>query len=383
MGLAKGTSSILSYKEETTFNVLPAAAAFNGLTFSSERFGLNINKIQSGEIRSDRKVPSIRGGNFATNGGFACDLGPERFGKIWKHLLGSEVGPANETTSVLSANTAYVRGQYVSDSTRLYLCVLGGTSHATTPSLTSTSGQEIDGTAIFEYIGLLSTQLKKHVYQIGSLPAVGLTFEKQIRGQATPLVLLYPGSRIGSLGLNIPQEGIVQADFGIASMRQVDNAGTALSTSTPYVVDDPFTGGDAFIQFDSGSGYTSVPRPVREGSLNVTNSLDENIYTWGSRSRRDIVDDRMEVSCSITTYFEDRTEFDYWINETPVSVILSFNRQGKFFKITMGGMKITGNGVPTVGGPGVMNASFNLDAFAPVSGQYCEFYINSQLATLP
>lgn len=363
MALAKGSKSKVSFWEEATFNTLPAVTsqAFTGVSYSSESLVENINKVVSDEIRSDRATPNIRGGNIAAGGGISNDFGPNKCGLLLKHLLGS-VATTTIDPAALAVTTAYVRGDYRKSNARTYLCVESGTSSAAAVStgLLSTSGQETEGTSVWEYIGAYgASSLKKHAITPGDLPAAGLLFEKQILGQSTPLVLLFSGCRVNSLGLNIQQEGIVRADWNILSMKAHDKAAVVWSQSISTPSDSPFVGAEVFVSFNGGA----TSRPVREATLNISNGIEENIYVIGSRHRRDVPEGRREISGNLTTYFEDRTEYDFFKNETEVSVVLSFNRAGQLLVITMPKVKLTGSGTPQVSGAGVLTAQYAIDAF--------------------
>lgn len=518
MPLAKGSKSKVSYKEETVFNEAPAAGAYNGLSFSSESLVENINKITSDEIRSDRAVPNIRGGNIATGGSVSADFGPNKNGLFLKHLMGTVL---NMNTPLVANTTAYVVGTFVRQGSRIYKVTVAGTTSGgvsltsvdglpevdgtatfvfemyaehnsqsglavaanttaylrgqyvlsfagaalglwaylvvvpgTTSgavSLTNTSGQEVDGSATFEPIAQISTPqvaattayvvgdivrdddtgvryyrcsvagttsgapdlittdgspetegtatfiwigtissaavhataaaIQHHRFVPSDLPAVGLCFEKQILGQGTPLVVAFPGCRIGSLGINIPQEGIVRADWSVLGMRSVDNGATPFSTSVATVSDTPFIGGEAYVSFKKGA--VNYPgRPVREGNFTINNTIDENIYTIGSRFRRDLVEGRCECNGSLTTYFENRDEYDFFKNEDDIRSEFSFNRQGQLMNVVLPHSKLTGSGTPQISGGGVMTAQYNIDAFKSGTDHYLQIDVYTMSATL-
>ncbi len=378
MPIAKGSKSRLLWREEAAFNTLPAASAYQGLSFSSESLVENINKIVSDEIRSDRQVPSIRGGNIMTGGSISTDFAPIRHMDWLRHLLagtatsqviGHTASVPDITAPVFVAAT-YARGTVVFVSSggaagRLYTCVQGGvvTSDDVTTSLTSTSGQESLTNTTWEFLFLVTNTSVDGVAQTVITPGVdyptaGIVFEKQILGQTSPLYVQFLGCRINTFTLNIQQEGIVKADWGFLGMRSA-KAAVSNATSVVQTVDDPFTGYEAFLSING----SHTARPVKEGTLTITNNVEENVFAWGSRFRRDLPGNRREVNGSITVYFEDHTEYDLFKQETTVAFDLSLCRQGKFVNFHLGEVKLTGQGTPSVSGQGVITAQFAFDAF--------------------
>jgi hypothetical protein len=125
MAIAKSAKGILRIKEESIYGVAPVSG-LRAFTFSSETMGEQINNVTSEELRPDRSVPGMRGGNYKPGGDITHDFGISRFGVHWKHLLGGTV--VNSSISPI----AFVAGDYavndvVVQNSELYLCLLGGT----------------------------------------------------------------------------------------------------------------------------------------------------------------------------------------------------------------------------------------------------------------
>lgn len=372
MAIAKGSKSKLIWVEESTFNVAPLGPAYYPLEFSQESIVENINKIISADITSDRQVPAIRGGNIMTGGSVTADFGPDRWARWLLHLL---AGTMNKTTVGKSALTpglvisalasgAITRGTYVLSHGGVYLCIKGGTitSGEATTGLISTSGQEVTATSgcVFEYLRDDTALFYKYVITAGvDFPTVGITIEKQILGGNADLLLSFTGGRLNTLGLTIPQEGIVQAAWGYLGIQSVKQTVTQSGTIEEATNDDPFTGFESFLLFGAGQ----VARPVNTGNINITNNVEENIYTWGSRFRRDLPGNRREVNGQLTLYFEDTTEYDVFKGEVSQLATISFNRQGKYLAFDMPETKLTGTGTPQISAQGAITAQFNIDAF--------------------
>lgn len=362
MSIAKGSRSKLLWKVESSYGVAPTSTSYFQLPLRSESLVENINTIMSDEIRPGRSVPNIRGGNLAAGGSISTDFSA-KFHIFLQHLLG---GTPAETTfgNGGTAWTAYasgakVRGEYLTNASKLYQVVIGGTASA---APTHSAGIVTTGGVTYEYVGPDTYNLYRRVITADSdFPAAGITFEKQIIGGNADRFIRFVGARLNTLGLTIPQEGIVQSDWGVVAKQPDDvnaNTATVSNAETAFAM-EPFTGYEAFVSFEGAN----AARPIREGTFNLTNNIDENAYVWGSRVRLDVPEGRREVSGSITTYFQDATEYDYFKNETEIGMKLSFMRGGLYLEFDMPDVKLTGSGTPQITGQGLMTATFNWNAF--------------------
>jgi hypothetical protein len=466
--IATGSKSVVAYCEETTYGVLPTVSEgdYTGLTLSTENLVQTINTIQSTEVRADRTVPSIRGGNLANAGNISTDFGPFRNGMFLKHLLGANfwteytladyfpprisdetayvvgdicsvittnidrhyicvkagtttdllVGIESETIAAVSddtvpsattpewqyigktfvpdavlADTVYPRGTYVSCTVaavkRVYVVTQGGTTAASAPELSHETGEPVEvvgaSTDILKFQFILNItagtqdadpiRLREYVLWPSSLPLVGLSIEKIIKGHdvagglsGNALAVMMSGCRINSVAINIPQEGIVTADWGILGMISDDSV-TPADAAPTYHSDDPFVGAEGYVEIDFTGARAHVNRPIREASLTITNSSDESVYALGSRHRRGIPEGRREISGSMTTYFEDKQEYENFKGELAAVLRFSFIHDGNLLLMEMPNMKITGQGTPLVGGPGVVTGTYGFNVYNPTT----------------
>jgi hypothetical protein len=378
MSIAKVSKSRLLWAEETAYATAPASGAYKQLPLSSESLVENIGRIVSDEIRSNRTVPAVRGGNIGTGGSITTDFGPVRHVRWLRHLLASAVTQRTYGALALTPDVEIPmlqaepvsRGMYRIDADRIYLCVSGGTVSGADATLglsyggegSPSTGQEtLAGGTVWEYVQDASALLyEKTIVGGNDFPVGGLTFEKQILG-GTALYVQFLGCRINTLGLTIPQEGIVQAEWGMVGLKS-NKLGAAVDADPDAVSDDPFTGYEAYLGYVTGNNVGAA-RPIREGNINITNNIEESVYCWGSRFRKEVPPNRREVTGQITTYFETHDEYDFFKNETVNHVELSFNRNGLITIIDLPEVKLTGTGTPSISGQGVITAQFNLDPF--------------------
>lgn len=382
--IAKGSKSQLAWDVETAYGVADTGVAYTGMTFGSESLVENINTIMSDEIKNDRTVPTIRGGNISAGGSISTDFAIDRFGVWMEHLLACSVSTTTEATggggTLMNTSTPYLRGAYLNTgvAANLYLCTKSGTSGGTLP--THTSGIEENGDCEFEYVGPeASTTVSKHEFSAAiALPAVGISIEKGVIGAAAAHFINFQGGRINSLDLSIPQEGIVQSSWGMLFKNTKAASTTSDASSVAYAVEDPVGGYEAMVSFDG----LYVNRPLRDSSFRIANNFDESVFAIGSRTRRDLPEGRRESTGQITTYFEDSTEYDIFKNETTTQVNLSMHRAGEFCDIEWKQCKLTGSGTPQIGGPGVIVGSYNMNAFKSGSDPDVKITIYSLSATL-
>lgn len=151
MSIARGSRSVLAWKEESVYGTAPAGN-WNTLPVNSEGLDENINTVQGEDIRPDRANPSLRGSNIATGGNLVCDYGPVRHLTLLKHLLAATVATVPLTPNVAAAvdSATYVVGQWVKGTANtLWICTVAGTaSTGLVAALTGTS-PVVSGTATF------------------------------------------------------------------------------------------------------------------------------------------------------------------------------------------------------------------------------------------
>lgn len=483
MPIGRGSRSILTWKEETTYGTAPGGN-WNTFPVNSEGMDENINTVQGEDIRPDRANPSMRGGNIATGGNIVSDYGPVRHLTFLKHLMAASVetiplttnvaaatdstayalntwvegtggtlwqvttagtsgsgvvaaltgsspvtsgdavftpragtsaaadstayalktvvtGPNNSRWIVTTAGTtstgvqaalvgtapvtsgtvvftylvgdlrpsvAYKRGDLVMDNTgKFWTCARGGTTDVavTSSSLTGVGECNIGGTGVsllkFSYFGVATSSIWRHVLTAaGDWPAGGISIEKGLKGGSSDLFVVFRGCRFNTLELTVPQEGIVKSTWGILAKNSAKLGATG--AGTPVLVGEaPFTGFNCYAGLNEDIG--NADRAVREFSLTMTNQADENAYVVGSRFRVEIPEGVRRASGRLSMYFQDAAEYDWFKNETTISLNMSFVWNGRMVKFTFGEVKLTGSGTPKFAGPGLLMADYEWTAF--------------------
>jgi hypothetical protein len=366
------------------------------LSFVNESLGGTINSIVSAEITANRAVTAVRGGNITTNGSLSTEFGPFKNARFLQHALGMSALPV--FASVESGFQAYEHskiynvGQYVKFTIvqdYLFLCTKSGTTHAST-DLTAVAWQ-VNGTTEWKLVGDLATmvfgQWSFAPPAAGvSFVSPGLMFEKRVKGAAAELDIQFSGVRLNGFTLNLAQEGLMTAEWPLIASQQHNLASRHDAAAECYgpSTDTPFIGTDCVVYMASGAAqgttsgalkYLCLPwptgtgnlaltsRPVRDGSLALTNQFDESVYTVGSRYRREIPEGMRQITGTLNMFFEDSTEFSAFLGETELTLELVLIVNTNLMVIRLPYVKITGQGTPAISGPGVITCAYNFTAY--------------------
>lgn len=362
---AKGSKSKIVWKDESTLGTA-ASGNYYGLGIVNESLQEGMGEIVSDELQPDRTTPAVRGGNLANGGSITTDFALHKFGIWFRHLLAiGAVSPTDIKGSIAAlAETTYSRGDYVKfgSPSKFYLCKIGGAVSAgeATAGLTHTSGSvKLASGATFEFLADNPGAVNEFVLTAGTdFPAAGLSIEKQIIGASAAMYVPFLGCRLNSLGLSIPQNGIVQANWGVLALLSRAGSNTSVAGTPVYTADKPVTGHESYININ-GNGAL----PVTTGELNIANNIDENVYVLLSRDRSELPEGRRDVNGSFTVLHKNQTVYDLFRNETEVPLVYDFSNNGRYMSITMPEVRLTGNGTPTISGAGIMQSSFNWRGF--------------------
>jgi len=135
--IAKGAKSVISFKEEVTWGTEPTTG-YQDISFSSEKFTEKINTVMSDEIRRDRSVPNVRGGNIAAGGDLTTDFGISRWGNWLRHALAATSASAAVVSTPLEAGVVAIGDVRVSNG-KAYACLHGGTLTNTEAAIAATA----------------------------------------------------------------------------------------------------------------------------------------------------------------------------------------------------------------------------------------------------
>ena len=306
MTQATGSRSQLVFWEESAFGVLPGSPTVHGLRFTSESLATEINKFESEEIRSDRMVQTILGGNIRPAGDINWELSPEGLNTLLKHGLGI---PVSTTGS----------GPYTH--------VIEGTN-----ALPVSFGVEKGFTDIDQYFR-------------------------------------FYGCRINQFTLTFPQEGLITGTYSIIA-RQPFESVTPLDATPTYAGKDPYTSYEATLYVGDDQSNLVAVGVCTQIEMTVENNIRDDQFVIGSRYRYNAPEGKRRVTGNFTVFFEDREFYDAYIQETQRSLrIIVNNGVGDSHTIDLPQLQYAGSPAPTPqipdDGPITLSVPFQTERYAP------------------
>lgn len=389
MSIGTGSKSTLLFAEEATYGVRNTAVASGAMTmfYNSESLTQTINTINSELLRPDRKMPSIRGGNLSAGGDITTELQAGALIVPMRHLMLTDAADKVNRTAIIGDFTPWATGGDVEGGTlmssqtasHLWIVTKGGVLDTTEPTGAGTVGVTVvDGTAEYTYLAAVANVGNYTLYSYpggATCPDGGLSVVKTVDKGATDSNFNFLGGRVNSLRIEVPQEGIVGATFGMlfqqSTSDEVALSGQWSAANTIDHAEDPMAGYDCVLTAATvGSSFAgaNVLPYVQSANLEIMNNFDESPFAIGSRVRRGLPEGRRESRGSLTVFFEDQQEYDWFANETVLGLKFSFSNASSFFNVTFPEVKLTGSGTPQIGGQGVITASFDFTAFYQGNG---------------
>lgn len=383
MAIAKGTQSRLYWGVETAYGVgITSADRWRGISFSTESMDETINRIQSDDIRPERSMPAIRGGNITTGGQITGDFAPGRWATWFKHLLASGASEVVEDSIVpvevpwggAITRSSFYYAEFGSGDYGIYLCTVPGVAGVGTTGLDKVTLVQTTGTAEIQLVGTGTTStavVNKHTFKGGStLPTGGLQITKKVAGQAAELWVAFRGCRLNTMELTVPQEGIGKVTWGVLASRSdiitetIDKPSGSVETPN----DSPVSGYDLAIAYVANAvPYTVTPasaaRMLRDFSFSLNNGYDESVFRMGSRYREELPAGVRTVTGRFTGYFIDSIDYLKFKTEAETPIYISMITGGRLFNIYLPKCKLTGSGTPKITGTGALTADFEYSAY--------------------
>lgn len=403
MPIAKGTQSKVGFVEESTFGTTPGDG-FRQFPLSSETLDENINTVESQDIQSSRATPTIRGGNKAAGGSITSDMVTADQYIFWNHLLGgsrtvsSDVSPTHDLTAIANNTVAY-RGEYGVVGTKKFICLVGailnttGSSDDLTASFTSTTTGERftyadanNAANVSEWMAVGdSVTINSVTMTGGTIPTAGLSIEKQIIGQTTPIYVVFRGCRINSVDMNIQQEPITQLTWNLLATRVASSGSAADSSWASYTPDESLAGLDGAVflktydgSYDGLSSFAqSTKQSIQQASFSMNNQFDETVFELGERFRTELPEGVRRLSGRLSAYFVDDSAYTLFQDEIKGSLKFSFINNGDLFELIVPEVKVTGQGTPKVQGPGVVIGEYEVSGFQAAAAYDVKVRIHS------
>jgi len=343
MGFATSNQTAIRYVEEVTFGVTPATPEFQELRYTGESINHNIENITSEEIRADRMTSDLIQVGAMNEGSLELEMSYSSYDDLLEGAMAarwtSDIGIVGATDiTVTDTNTFTAVGAiFGAIPVGAWIKVSGFTDPANngyfkTVSVTPTVIDIAQNTLVAEASGDAIT-ISGSTIRNGVTP-ISYTLQKYISDSTTPTWIQYLGCRVGSLDLSFDTAAILTGSFSVmGTTSTASNSAIAGQTVLPQTSTDVLNSvnnvSDILIDGVASTYYFSSL------SLSVNNNLRAQ-SAIGSLPAINIALSRLSVTGSVTFYFEDKTQYDKYINGTRFS--LSFRVEdsaGNSYMITV------------------------------------------------
>ena len=175
------------------------------------------------------------------------------------------------------------------------------------------------------------------------------TFERKFADLSTPEYHRYTGCEVNALSISVSPNAMVTTTFGII--------GKDLTTNPTQVASSVYSSDVGNSPFDSFTGSIleggSSIGVVTAFELSLENGI-EPLFAVGSQTTNRPSIGKSRLTGTLTTYFESKTLYDKFINETSSSIALTLtDLDGNDYLIELGNVKYN-SGQPDVSGEGAV-----------------------------
>lgn len=175
------------------------------------------------------------------------------------------------------------------------------------------------------------------------------TFERKFADLASPEYHRHTGCEINSMSLSVSPNSMVTCTFGVVG-KDLALATSQVASST-YSADVGNTPFDSFTGSISEGGSTIATVTAME--LSLENGI-EPLFAVGSATTQRPAIGKSRVTGTLTTYFESKTLYEKFLNETSSSIALTLTDvAGNDYLIEIGNVKYN-SGQPDVSGEGAV-----------------------------
>lgn len=183
------------------------------------------------------------------------------------------------------------------------------------------------------------------------------TLERKFADLATPEFHRYTGCEFNTMGLSIAPNAMVTATFGVIGKDlAIATSEVASSTYSADVGNTPF---DSFTGSISEGGSTIAT--VTSLDVTIENGL-EALFSVGSPTTNRPSIGKSRVTGSVTTYFDSKTLYEKFINETESSISCTLTDvDGNDYVILLPRVKYN-SGQPDVSGEGAVTVAMDFVA---------------------
>lgn len=359
MPTATGINKIVSYKKETTFGVLPAAAGAQTIRRVSSSFNLAKETYQSEEIRTDYQITDFRHGVRSVEGNVSGELSAGAYADFLASALARNWTAATPTTldstTIASVGGTYTitrtTGSYLTDGVRVGN-VIRLTGFATANNNKNLLVIALTAT-VATVIALNGNTLTPETVASGGAyvvtgkstyaPTTGHTddsysFESWYSdiGQSE----VYVGNKVNTVGIALPATGLTTVEIGFMGQDLKQRGATQYFTS-------PTAQGNNGI-FAAVNGALIVNGSpvalVTSANININRNMTSEAVV-GSNVKPEIYEGRIVVEGDFSTLFQDGVFANYFDTEAEISLVIALtansSANSEFMSFTLPRLKLS------------------------------------------
>lgn len=328
MGFATSNQTSIRVIKESTFGQTPSTPAFQELRYTGETLNHNIENVTSDEIRADRMTSDLIQVGAMNEGDVSLEMSYSSYDLLLEGVMASAWGTptdiVDDTTIQVDSSSSVQAGSSIFGSLSVgdWVRISGFTNPLNNGffKINAVTGTTLDfdqSTMAVESAGNNVSIYGGASIKNGVTP-ISYTFQKFLSDATTPTYIQYNGCRVGSLDLSFDTAAILTGSIGV--MGTISTASdspisgqSVLPATTTEVMNSVNNVSDIFIDDAISAYYFSSL------SLNINNNL-RGQSAIGSLPAINIALSRLSVTGSITFYFEDKSQYEKYINGTNLSL---------------------------------------------------------------
>lgn len=361
----------LAYVAESAFGVQKTGSALQILRYTGESLKQDSGFNDSNEIRTDRQTPSVRRTRIETSGGINFELSYGSYDPLLKAALLADADWTSPVTVSGADIAAVASGNKYTDVSKGFTTLAVGqwiyVTGFTTPAnngLKKISAKAGDGADITVTGGTLVDEVAGDSVAItqGGYIVPGSTLTtfniERLYADLTEELSLFKGQAINGWSLNVPQEGPITGSFDFVGANEVSVTASGGSGYTAAPTTDIITSLDLTNLLENQTAMT-----ILSFSLNYANNLRTRLVC-GSNGVVSIGKGKIGVTGSLQAYYESKTLFDKYLNETASALALCLSDPaGNKYVFDLPRVKFTSGQRPSTGPNGDIVADLQWNAY--------------------
>ena len=308
----------LAFIAEEDFATAVSGSNLQTLRITGESLAQSAGSTQSGEIRSDRQVSSIRHSRIEAAGAINFELSYGTYDALLAAaLLDSAwgapvaVAPAATVSAVVSGNK--FTGTFAAPTAGEWIKVSGFATAANNGYFkvvtASTSEITVSGGTLVNEADKAGVTIVQGGSIVNGTSLSTFNIERTYEDLDEELAL-FLGMGINTLSLNVPTEGMVTGSLGFMGSKETSRTASAGSGYDAASTTEPFTALDVSDLLENQASQS-----ILAFTLNLNNNLRTRVVV-GASGVASLGSGRVDLSGTLQVYFESKTLFDKYLNET-------------------------------------------------------------------